>query len=247
MKRLLLIALCGLFTGATGAQAMPSSTTAASPTRQERDGVKRIRVAGDVANSSLIYGAKPEYPPQAKQARISGIVRLHVIISTNGVVLQSEVVSGHPLLVQSAIDSVRNRRYRPTFLNGEPVEVDTTVDVYFTLPKPPTDTPSPVKRIKMSPPIVNTNLIEQPHPIYPAEANAKKVQGHVKLGVVVAQDGSVEQVRVVPGNPLLTRAAMEAVRAWKYKPILLNGQAVEVETTVDVIFKIDDKKPDDPK
>jgi len=208
--------------------------------------VKRIRVPGDVANSSLIYGAKPEYPPPAKQAGISGIVRLHVIISTNGVVLQSEVVSGHPLLVQSAIDSVRNRRYRPTFLNGEPVEVDTTVDVYFTLPKPPTDTPPPVKRIKMSPPIVKTNLIEHPHPSYPEEAKRKKIQGRVRLGVVVAQDGSVEQVRVVSGNPLLTQAAMEAVRAWKYKPILLNGQAVEVETTVDVIFKIEDEKPYDP-
>jgi protein TonB len=75
----------------------------------------------------------PVYPPLARQTRISGTVRLHAIIAKDGTVQQLEVLSGHPLLVQSALDAVRQWRYQPTLLNGEPVEVDTTVDVIFSL------------------------------------------------------------------------------------------------------------------
>jgi protein TonB len=58
---------------------------------------------------------------------------LHAIISKSGSVQQLEVISGHPLLVQAALDAVRQWKYRPTTLNGEPVEVDTTIDVIFSL------------------------------------------------------------------------------------------------------------------
>ncbi|MBI1738284.1 MAG: energy transducer TonB [Acidobacteria bacterium] len=93
----------------------------------------RIRQGGNVQQAKLINMVRPVYPPLAKQARISGTVRLHAIIAKDGSVIQLEVVQGHPLLVQSALDAVRQWRYQPTLLNGEPVEVDTTVDVVFSL------------------------------------------------------------------------------------------------------------------
>jgi protein TonB len=93
----------------------------------------RIRQGGNVQQAKLINMVRPIYPPLAKQARISGTVRLHAIIAKDGSVIQLEVVHGHPLLVQSALDAVRQWRYQPTLLNGEPVEVDTTVDVVFSL------------------------------------------------------------------------------------------------------------------
>ena len=73
------------------------------------------------------------YPPLAKQARIQGTVRLQAIIAKDGSVVQLEVISGHPLLQQSALQAVSQWKYRPTMLNNEPVEVVTTVDVVFTL------------------------------------------------------------------------------------------------------------------
>jgi protein TonB len=76
---------------------------------------------------------QPVYPPLARQTRIQGTVKLHAIIAKDGSVQQLEVLSGHPLLVQAALDAVRQWRYKPTLLNGEPVEVDTTVDVIFSL------------------------------------------------------------------------------------------------------------------
>ena len=81
----------------------------------------------------LVNRVQPVYPPLARQTRISGTVRLHAIIGKDGSVQQLEVIQGHPLLVQAALDAVRQWRYRPTLLNGEPVEVDTTIDVIFSL------------------------------------------------------------------------------------------------------------------
>jgi len=95
--------------------------------------VSRITKGGQVQAASLINKVTPQYPPLARQTRISGTVRLHAIIAKDGSVQELNVISGHPLLVQAALDAVRQWRYRPTLLNGEPVEVDTTVDVIFSL------------------------------------------------------------------------------------------------------------------
>jgi protein TonB len=92
-----------------------------------------IRVGGNVQAARIVNRVQPVYPPLARQTRISGTVRLHAIISKDGTIQQLEVISGHPLLQQAALDAVRQWRYQPTLLNGEPVEVDTTIDVIFSL------------------------------------------------------------------------------------------------------------------
>ena len=94
---------------------------------------QRIRQGGQVQAAKLVNKVQPLYPPLARQTRISGTVRLHAIIAKNGSVEQLEVISGHPLLVQAALDAVRQWKYQPTTLNGENVEVDTTIDVIFSL------------------------------------------------------------------------------------------------------------------
>jgi protein TonB len=94
---------------------------------------KRVTVGGNVQAARLVNRVQPLYPPLARQTRISGTVKLHAIIGKNGAVEQLQVVSGHPLLVQSALDAVRQWRYQPTLLNGDPVEVDTEIDVIFSL------------------------------------------------------------------------------------------------------------------
>lgn len=75
----------------------------------------------------------PVYPPLARQARVSGSVRLIAIIGRDGTVQQLQVVSGHPLLIGAAVEAVRQWLYHPTLLNGEPVEVICPIDVNFTL------------------------------------------------------------------------------------------------------------------
>ena len=94
---------------------------------------KRIRVGGNVAKARLVSQVRPRYPPLARQARIQGTVKFSVVISKDGSIQKLEVMSGHPLLVPSAMAAVKQWRYEPTLLNGEAVEILTNVDVNFTL------------------------------------------------------------------------------------------------------------------
>lgn len=82
---------------------------------------------------SLIRRVQPEYPPLARSARIQGTVVLFAEISKAGTIDNLRVISGHPLLVPSTIDAVRQWRYRPYLLNGEPIEVETQITVNFLL------------------------------------------------------------------------------------------------------------------
>ena len=86
-----------------------------------------------VMEASLIHSVQPDFPSIARAARISGRVELRASIGTDGVVRQMEVLSGNPLLVQAAVAAVRQWRYRPTLLSGEPVEVDTIITVEYRL------------------------------------------------------------------------------------------------------------------
>jgi periplasmic protein TonB len=93
----------------------------------------RVRVGGNVQAASLVRQVMPLYPAIAKTAHVSGTVMLHAIISKDGSVESLEYISGPQLLMKNALDAVRQWRYKPTMLNGEPVEVDTTISVVFTL------------------------------------------------------------------------------------------------------------------
>ena len=94
---------------------------------------QQIRIGGQVQAANLIHQVNPEYPAVAREARIQGTVRFNVSISKEGLVENLRVESGHPLLVQSAMEAVRQWKYRPVLLNGLPVAVQTVVDVNFTL------------------------------------------------------------------------------------------------------------------
>ena len=94
---------------------------------------QRIRVGGNVQQANLIRRITPQYPPLAKSARIQGTVRFTAVIGKDGTIQNLQLITGHPLLVQAAQDAVKQWLYKPTLLNGEPVEVVTTIDVNFTL------------------------------------------------------------------------------------------------------------------
>ncbi len=93
----------------------------------------QLQVGGDVQAAKIINRVIPAYPLMARQSRISGTVKLIGVIAKDGTVQKLQVVSGHPFLVQAALAAVRQWVYRPTLLNGEPVEVIAPIDVIFTL------------------------------------------------------------------------------------------------------------------
>jgi protein TonB len=102
----------------------------APPAQQEK---RPVKVSEGVLQAQLVSRIEPRYPLLALQTRQAGTVVLHAIISRDGRINALEVVSGSPFFVQAALDAVRRWRYRPTLLNGEPVEVETTITVVFRL------------------------------------------------------------------------------------------------------------------
>jgi TonB family protein len=93
----------------------------------------RIRIGGNVAAAKLVQQVAPVYPAEARKNKVSGTVQLHVVLDREGRVIRIDVVSGPPELVDAPVNAVRQWRYQPTLLNGDPVEVDTLISVQFTL------------------------------------------------------------------------------------------------------------------
>jgi TonB family protein len=95
--------------------------------------VGRVTLAGNVVAAKILKKVEPYYPPMARNQNIQGVVRLHAIIGKDGTVKQLQLISGHPLLVQSSMGAVKQWTYQPMLIQGIPVEVDTEIDVYFQL------------------------------------------------------------------------------------------------------------------
>jgi TonB family protein len=130
----------GVIVANPGANAEASVPTGANSPRAvavvPKVGVQRIRVSSGVSQGMVISRVSPVYPPEAKAARVQGQVVLQVAISKTGDVSNLRVVSGDPLLTPAAMDAVKQWKYKPYILNGNPVDVDTQVNVNFTLSEP---------------------------------------------------------------------------------------------------------------
>jgi periplasmic protein TonB len=108
-------------------------STGSTPVLATTPAPKRIRVPARTAEANLVYDVTPKYPPEAGRARIEGTVVLLAVIGKDGAVEDVRVEKGLPVLAQAAIEAVKQWRYRPYFLNGEPVEVDSQITINFTL------------------------------------------------------------------------------------------------------------------
>ena len=116
-------------------RAIPTPEPPASMAKAEVQAT-RIKRAGEVQHANLLHQVKPGYPQLARTARVQGSVILEAIIDREGRVENLKVLSGRPLLVRAACEAVQQWRYRPTLLNGQPVEVLTQVTVNFSLGAP---------------------------------------------------------------------------------------------------------------
>lgn len=123
----------GQLGGVIGGIVSAASNMAAVPKLAAPTISKRIRVSQGVTKGMLLSKVEPRYPTIALGARVQGVVVLTAIISKAGNIQNLTVVTGHPMLVPAAMDAVRQWRYRPFMLSGEPVEVETTVTVTFQL------------------------------------------------------------------------------------------------------------------
>ncbi|HEY6352296.1 MAG TPA: energy transducer TonB [Candidatus Angelobacter sp.] len=206
-----------------------------------------VVVKTNASGGRELSNAVPEYPQMAKIAHIEGDVALTATINEGGLIENLRAVSGHPILIQSAMDAVRQWKYEPFLLEGKPVAVETRITVSYRMPSTTASTQKnstpedaekvpPPRKLRVSSGVADGNKISGEDPTYPEEAKEKKIHGDVVLQVLIDEKGNVGSLHLISGHPLLVDAATEAVKTWKYRPWLLNGEPVSVETTVTVRF-----------
>jgi protein TonB len=107
-------------------------------------------------------------------------------------------------------------------------------------PPPVKEAPKPVtpKVIRVGGNVQSAKLIRQPKPVYPPLARQARIQGQVKFTAVIGNDGTIQNLQLISGHPLLVQAAQDAVKQWVYQPTLLNGEPVQVITQIDVNFTL---------
>jgi TonB family protein len=213
-----------------------------------------IRVSAGVMAGQIVSRVDPVYPPIAKAAGVSGAVVLHAVISKTGTVENLTVVSGPQMLMGAALDAVKQWTYKPYLLNGQPVEVDTTITVNFMAGGAAGPNAGPMLRAaapeqagegdtraaRVPGGVMAGNIVSRVNPVYPAAAKAAGVQGTVVLRAVIGKTGAVEKLTVVSGPEELQASAIDAVKQWVYRPYLLNGQPTEVDTTITVNYTLGD-------
>lgn len=217
-----------------------------------------VRVSAGVMAGQLETKVTPIYPPEAKAAKVQGVVVMHAIIGKTGLVEELTGVSGPEVLRSSALDAVRQWTYKPYLLNGNPVAVETIIVVNFSLNQsapvtlpgggvmgglatgapPSTPSLSPSGRMRVSSGVMAGLIDTKTTPVYPKDAKEAHITGAVVLSGVVDTHGKVTELNVVNGPEMLRQAAIDAVSQWTYKPYLLNGKPVEVITTMTVHFML---------
>jgi TonB family protein len=174
----------------------------------------------------------PEGAPQA------GAVWVKVLVSKTGEVEEAVAFQGDDALRQAVVNGVKGWKYKPFVQDGEPREIQSTILLNFR-----DGAGKRLGPIRVSAGVIAGLLQETVAPVYPPAAKAANVQGFVVLHALISRQGTIESLRVISGPPVLTAAALDAVKRWKYRPYLLNGEPIEVDTTINVNFII----PEPPK
>ncbi len=192
-----------------------------------------VACRGEIKPPRLISAVDPEYPSAAKTAGIEGVVIFAVKADERGHVIGTLLLRSIPELDAAALDAVRKRVFEPLKIEGRPRACVFTSTVTFRL-----DAGKPAPGgVKEKGAVQAPRLTQYVPPVYPEAAKAKGIEGVVVLSVTIDAAGSVLAARVIKSIPELDQAAIEAVKRWKYEPMLANGKPRGVIFAVSVEFK----------
>jgi TonB family protein len=194
-----------------------------------------------VAVSNVIY------PPQAREEKIEGEVRASFWVSDTGDVKNVRAFKSDPLLAKAVEETVSKWKFKPVISGDKAITVYATASFEFVLNDddqsvngvtPQIGPASHPERVRVSQGVSVGLLVYKVQPDYPAEAKLGRVQGTVVLRAVISKEGTIEKLTVVSGHPMLAPAAIDAVKQWRYKPYLLMGNPVAVDTEIQVNFTL---------
>lgn len=237
-------------------------TSSAQQTKGPDSASQTSAALPDSTRLEPIFTPKPVYPPEAVTRAIQGQVVIQLEISETGDVVSATPVSGEPILAEAAIDAMKKWKFKPYIKDGKAVRArakmphnfafqGTTIKikgaatpsaqpsetsaVNDTSTTDPAASQRPLK-LKVSQGVMDGIKIYDLPPRYPPAARQKHIQGEVVLRATIGKDGLIHNLQVVSGPVELVQAAVGAVQQWRYRPYLLEGEPVEVETIVRVQF-----------
>jgi TonB family protein len=194
-----------------------------------------IKITDAIPPPKLIKKAEPVYPEAARKAGVQGVVILEARTDVEGRVKNVRVLRSVPQLDQAAIDAVRQWVYEPLIIDGQPKEAIFTTTVRFNLNgkgKKKSEEKSSTGDV-----LVPT-LIKRVDPVYPEAARKAGIQGIVLLEATTDEQGNVAAVRVLKSIPELDQAAIDALKQWKYEPVIIEGKPKGVAFTVTINFRL---------
>jgi TonB family protein len=227
------------------AQATDPQAQTAQPPAPSSDSDKKTApdqppaaVPGDSTTLEPIKTQKAAYPEEAREKQLQGQVMVKMLVSETGDVDSVEVVSGDPILAKAAVASAIKWKFKPFIKNGKPVQVFTTVPFNFAFSGNVSDAPQKPQRVRVSSGVSSGLLIHKVNPVYPREARQERIQGTIILQARISKEGKIVDLNLVSGPPELAPAAIGAVQQWRYRPYLLMGEPVEVDTQIQVNFQL---------
>lgn len=205
-----------------------------------------VKVVGDIhpPQLKLLKRVDPVYPEEARAAKVEGVVILGVRTDVSGSVERIMIYrSITPLLNKPAIDAVKQWVYEPLIVDGEPKPAVFTVTVRFKLDgdeDKDKDVEEMLKgAVRAKDQIKPPKLIKKVNPVYPEEAREEGIQGVVILEILTDKEGKVASIKILKSDSsLLNQAAVDAVKQWKYEPLILEGKPTPVIFTITVAFRL---------
>jgi TonB family protein len=233
-------ALSGVWSG------LPAQTPTPTPTQLEPS--QAPSPSASVADSTQLEVAKvsqPDYPLEAAAKRLQGKVLIKMHILETGDVERTEIVSGEPILAQAAADAMKSWKFKPFIKDGKPVRVSTSLPYTFSLkgyfPEgcaavESAEAYNAAHHPQVPQKVMEGALTHRVAPEYPLQARLRHLQGTVLLYAVIGEDGKIRDLKALCGAPEFIPACLEAIRQWRYRPYLVDGVPVEVQTTIKVQF-----------
>ena len=222
-------------------------------------------VPPDSTKLVLVQMVKPVYPLEANKQKLQGQVVIHLTISPEGNVIAAEPVSGNPIFTESAVAAMKQWKYLPFYRGGHAVQTGYKATYNFAFEERVIDKPNSVatalpanspptasaangttaadgavvpNTVQISAKVSQGLLVHQVVQVYPKVARQRNLQGTVVLQAVIGKDGHLKSLKPLSGPSDFYESAVGAVQQWRYKPYILNGEPVEVETTIRVNYQL---------
>lgn len=244
----ILLVLVFLVSWIVQAEGLKQTATASQPSSQSASSSTPAisSVPADSTQLEVIRSPQPDYPLEAATKGLQGKVVIRLHISETGDVASTEIISGDPVLAKAAENGMKQWKFKPFIKDGKPVRISKDIPYEYIVKGKAADGCALVEaasrsnqahRLPQVPQeVAEGRLVHKVEPPYPLIARQKHIQGTVMLEAIIGKDGRIRDLKPLCGAPELVQSSLSAIRQWRYSPYLLEGNAVEVETTITVRF-----------